>query len=226
MNHVKQPKRVPGQYHLTLFRELKYNGLPVLPQSDGLVANFLGRLYQLLRSTLAVYPRTFAVRVDLRFPAHFAPVDNEIFSNIHLQKFFKLLRKKLDLLREAKADQGIRVHEHGLEYAWARECGIDGIKPHFHILLLLNGQAFRGIGGFECGRESLCNVIRGAWAEALGVDFTEGATSVHFPTNGQYLVDSRDQRQIEEVFARASYLAKVSTKNFLEGFHVFGCSRV
>lgn len=225
MSHSLQPKRVPGQYHLSLFRGERYKGLPTYTHPEGLVTSYLERLFQVLLGVSNSYSKVLAVRIDLHFPSTFTPSDTDLLTNDCLQRFFKLLRARLDRSSEERLNAGLRVHYHGFEYVWARECGPDSGKPHFHLLLLFNGHAYRGVGIFA-GGENLSTRISESWGEVLGIHIAEGIKYVHFADNGQYLISSGDQRQIEEVFYRASYLTKVSTKNFLERLHVFGSSRV
>ena len=50
---------------------------------------------------------------------------------------------------------------------------------------------------------------------------------VHFCTNGKYVMDRKSpglEKQKRNVFYRLSYLAKVETKETVEG-RTFGCSR-
>ena len=228
MNQCLSPKiskRVPGKYHLSLHTQPNYKGLPLTNCPNGFVGEYLDRLRCTITCSAQSYSKVFAVRVDLHFPQYYMPYGQEVFSNEYLHVFIKALRRRLQHHKIQKQQEGKRVHHVGLEYVWAREYGPSSNKPHFHLLLLFNGHAFNSLGHFSNVHESLYNRIGESWGEALGVHVTEGSKFTHFPEIGQYMVDSRDPDQLAQVFCRASYLAKVATKNFHDGFHAFGCSR-
>lgn len=219
-------KRVSGQYHLTLYTESSYKGLPLLNCQSGFVANYLERLHSTISRVVKNCSKVFAVRVDLRFPQYYAPCGHEILSNEYLHSFIKTLRRRLQSYKADKQSVGKRVHNVEFEYVWAREYGPNSNRPHFHLLLLFNGHAFNSLGHFSIEHESLYNRIGESWGEALGIHVNEGSKFTRFPEIGQYLINSRDPDQVAQVFCRASYLAKVASKNFHDGCHVFGSSRV
>ena len=219
-------KRVPNQYHLTLHTQPTYKGLPLENCQSGFVAEYLERLHCTLKHSIQRYSKLFAVRIDLHFPQYYSRCDQEVFSNDDLHAFIKTLRRKLLKYKAQKQKAGQRVHDMDFEYVWAREYGPSSNKPHFHLLLLFNGHAFNTLGHFSNDHESLYNRIGESWGEALGVHVAEGTKFTHFPEIGQCLIDARDPVQEAQVFRRSSYLAKVATKNFHDGFHVFGGSRV
>lgn len=223
---IPQQRRVPDQPHLKICREERYDGFPVLQQPGGLIEPYLGRMSSIINKSLSRHGRVFACRVDLHFPQFYHPVDGYGFSNQYFHKFIKTLGRRLAAYKAAKQEMGLRIHSVDFDYVWAREYGPDSNKPHFHLLLLFNGHAFNSLGHFSNAHESLYNRIGESWGEALGFHVAEGSKFVHFPEIGQYLVDSRNSDQVAKVFHRASYLAKVASKNFHDGFHVFGGSRV
>lgn len=219
-------KRVPKQYHLTLHTQPTYQGLSVLNCQGGFVREYLDRLYCTIHRAAQRYSRVFAVRLDLHFPQYYSSIEQENLSNEYLHTFIRSLRCQLKKYSSQKKRLGQRVHDVSFEYVWARECGADSRKPHFHLLLLFNGHAFNTLGQFTADYESLYNRIGEAWGGALGLHVSEGGKFVHFPDIGQYMIQAGNMDQLAEVFHRASYLTKVSTKNFHDGFHVFGGSRV
>lgn len=218
-------KRVSGQYHLTQHTCSIYNALPLINCSDGFVEEYLEKLSCTIMRSVQTYSKVFAVRVDLRFPQYYAPYDMKTFSNEYLRRFIKVLRDRLQRYKAGKQQSGQRVHNLKFEYVWAREYGPSSDRPHFHLLLLFNGHAFNSLGQFSNDHESLYNRIGESWGEALGVHVAEGRKFTHFPEIGQYLIDSKNYDHIAQLFHRTSYLAKVDTKNFHDGFHVFGASR-
>lgn len=218
-------KRISGQYHLNSYTQSAYKELPLLNLEGGFVGEYLERLRCTVFRVIQRHSKVFAVRVDLRFPNNYFPGEQEVLSNTFLNSFIKHLRNNLRRYKAEKQQFGERVHSVDFEYVWAREYGPDSNKPHFHIILLFNGHAFNSLGHFSSDHESLFNRIGEAWGAALGMHVAEGSKLAHFPKDGQYLINSRDWKQVAQVFCRASYLAKVKTKNFHDGFHPFGGSR-
>lgn len=219
-------KRVPHQYHLSVFTNTHYQGLPVVNCNGGLVTEYLDRLYITIQNACVKSSRVFAVRIDLQFPGYYSGPDGEILSNQYLHDFIINLRSALLQYSNNKKLQGIRVHTTDFDYVWAREYGINSNNPHFHLLLLFNGHTFNSLGSFSSDHDSLYNRIGGAWGRVLGLHEVEGARYIHFPHNGCYMVQSDCNSGVSEVFHRTSYLAKVVSKKFGGGCHVFGGSRV
>lgn len=222
---LKVSKRVSGQYHLVLHDQPFYKGLPVLNYEHGLVVQYLDCLHEAIHSALQNSSRIFAVRVDLRFPESSFPAGYEVLSNCHLQTFIKAFRRRLQKHSDEKRRLQQRVHKMVFGYVWTRECGPESGKPHYHLLLLLNGHSFNKLGSFSDSYENLYNRIRESWAEALGRGVCKVRAGVFFPENGQYKLEPNEPDVLADLFRRASYLAKVSTKDFHGGCHVFGSSR-
>ena len=217
-------KRVTSQPHLTLHAQSTYEGLPVLNCAGGMVSKYLERWYLTLNHATQRYSKVFAVRVDLQFPSYYSSC--QVLSNEYLHVFIKSLRHRLKQHRDQRKRLGQHVYCTDFDYVWAREYGSDRDRPHFHLILLFNGHAFNSLGHFSSECESMYNRIGESWADALGFHVAEGVRLVHFPEDGQYVLDSRDQKQLAQVFYRGSYLTKVATKHFHDGFHVFGGSRI
>jgi len=220
------PKRVPYQYHLSLWAQSWYKGLPVLCRKEGLVCEYLDKIHSVLIKSLEQSSKVFVVRVDLSFPQYFYAIGEEQLSNASLNLFIKNFRYRLGQYAARKRQLEHRVYSVDFDYVWARESGDVNCRPHYHLLLLFNGHEFNSLGRFSCHRESLYNRLGDAWGYALGLREGEGAKYIYIPDGGQYMIGSSDPIQMERVFYRASYLAKVETKDFKSGFHVFGGSRV
>lgn len=218
-------KRDPHQYHLSIFTNTHYQGLPVVNCKGGLVTEYLDKLYVTVQNACVKSSRVFAVRIDLQFPRYYSGPDGEILTNQYLRDFIAHLRSSLRQYSSHKKLEGIRVHTTDFDYVWAREYGMDSNNPHFHLLLLFNGHAFNSLGGFSSDHESLYRRIGGAWGRALGLHEVEGARYIHVPHNGSCMMQVGCNAGLSEVFHRASYLAKAVSKRFGGGCHVFGGSR-
>jgi len=219
-NNCNNPKS--KQRHLTLHTDHHYRNLPVQVSRGPLVEHYLERLHSVVLESLMDSSRVFAVRVDLRFPTTYWPLDGEALSNDCITRFWQALRYKLSRY----TNRGHRVHPANLRYAWAREYKLGEAKPHFHLLILLNGHAFNKLGDFNYGGDNLANAIAESWANALVLPEIEGKGLVNFSHNGQYIVQRGDERALQELFLRASYLTKAATKRPDDGFHAFRTSQL
>lgn len=218
-------KRVPKKYHLTLFTQSRYRDLPVYISPNGLVEDYLDRLHRTIETATKKHSKIFACRLDLHFPQYFCCPDQGVFSNEYIHAFIKRFRCRLRQYGEEKQRLGRRLHDLRFNYFWVREYGPTSGKPHFHLLLLFNGHAFNTLGCFSPCHEGLFSMLSECWAEALGLHPSDGAHFAHAPNDGQYRFRFDDYEQLSNLFHRASYLAKVDTKNFYDGCYVCGFSR-
>lgn len=210
---------------LTIFNATHFRGLLVMTSKGPLVEQYLERTFDTLHRALASHRKVFAIRVDLRFPLCYWPLDGQILGNDYITRFIASLEAKIQHHQKLSIKQGRRVHAASLRFIWAREYRRGEDKPHFHLLILLNGDAYRALGSFGPGSQSLASQITEAWASALGLACIDSHGLVHFPANAQYHVDARDTASVEALFYRTSYLCKVRSKVFDEHVHPFGCSR-
>lgn len=100
--------------------------------------------------------------------------------------------------------------------------------PHYHAVLFLNKDLFRGIGHYRGEAQSLGGMIQDAWLSALDLrEHDEYRSLVHFPKNATYVIDRYSPRY-EELLAslvyRISYLAKEDTKVYSRRERSMGCS--
>ena len=139
-------------------------------------------------------------------------------------------RIKADLNRKKKA--GKRTYPCRLRYVWVREFGLEG-KKHYHVLLLLNKDAYFHPGDYNRNNGTLASLIAGAWVSSLGLSYPADRGLVHFPTNGYYYLNSKGEKelltsmntQMDALKFRTAYMAKVATKNNEDGERNFGCSQ-
>lgn len=162
-------------------------------KGSGCYLNILNSLFKLIISYQQQHFRLLAIRYDLH---QVSSVD----SNKRMTVFFRRLNKQLN----AKY-QGI-----DMRYAWVREQATAN-APHYHILLLLNGQTVRHPHNITM----ICTKI---WQEMSG--------SIFFPENLYYLVSRSDVRRLAQLIYRVSYFAKGKDKeNRPEQTKNFSCSR-
>src|SRR5690606_29710504 len=164
-------------------------------------------------------------RVDLRFPQAYWPLEGQVLGNDFICRFKRSLKAKIDYSQQCSKRKGHRVRPSGLRFVWCREYDQYGRKPHFHVLILLNRDAFNTLGCFDADRANLSSRITEAWASALGMDPLGCWTLAHIPEGAEYRVDGRNGEGLAELFKRASYLCKAESKSFTDGFHPFGGSR-
>jgi hypothetical protein len=191
--------------------------MPVQPNCGPLLEGYLCGIDKTLVNALNAYPRTCAIRFDLRI----SEVNQHIGSNV-ISRFTDSLKAhvKADLNRKGKSGKC------KLRYVWAKEQS-HGDYPHYHFVLLLNGNVYNAIGRYNADKGNMAAMINSAWASALGLTVGESLGLIHFPDNAVYMVN-RNQReylnQISDLFFRLSYLAKVDTKVFGDGSNNFYCS--
>ncbi|MEZ7911283.1 MAG: inovirus Gp2 family protein [Propionivibrio sp.] len=216
-------KRHPKNNNLKLFFGESYEGFDVQHRYAPLVEEYLSRTLYVARLALLQHRKTFAFRVDLRFPTN--QLIDDAQTNKPLERFFKSLRAKIEhkrLLREKKSG-----HAHGtaVSHIWCREIGKHGV-PHYHLAILLNRDAFFKLGKFKIGRKNLFNLLVEAWSSALKLPVEDMDGLVHIPKKHGYKLTSDDRDAFNDFFHRVSYLCKAETKHFGDGVHSFGTSRI
>lgn len=216
-------KRHPKNNNLTLFFGESFEGFDVQHRYAPLVEEYLSRTLYVARLALLKHPRTFAFRVDLRFPAN--QLIDDAQTNQPLDRFFKSLQAKIKHNRLLRAKESGHVHGTTVSYIWCREFGEHGV-PHYHLAILLNRNAFFRLGKFKIGRKNLFNLMVEAWGSALKLPVEDLDGLVHIPVNHAYKLTSDDRDAFNEFFCRVSYLCKARTKHFGDGVHSFGTSRI
>ncbi|MCG6658531.1 inovirus Gp2 family protein [Halomonas campisalis] len=224
----KRPrKRHPECPDLLLYWENHYRTMPVQSQLGPLITNYLETTYRVMTQARSSCTRLLAVRLDLRFPAEM-PVGPLHADNGVISRFLYFLRSELD-------DAGLK-YPHDLRYVWCREQHKSD-KPHYHLLLLFNGDAYFSIGDMRPSsdggyhNQNLFHRIVRAWCRAMGwpSDAMQGLVHVARDTltGGLYAqhFHSNDHATFAEVFYRASYLCKAHSKPVGQGVHCFDGSR-
>lgn len=209
-------------YKLLAEAELRYGG--VSPY-------YLTKLTQVITSSLDIYPRVFAVRVDLRLPQTnwqgepdiplcFPRPDSAVIT-----RFFASLKSQLLADHTRKGRRGQPAFP---AYIWVREQD-SSANPHYHVVLLFNKDIYAYLGDYRNAEaDNMALRIQRAWCRALGLSHPDYASLVHFPTNPAYVFDRRaamvHSPAYREFLLRVAYLAKTRTK--VSGQRNFGCSQL
>lgn len=215
--------RHPKNTNLTLHREKAYQGLGVQVNKGPFIREYLDRLHRTMERALCQYPRVFAFRFDLRLPANIQLPDC-VFTNAVVNRFFESFKAKIKHNRSQARYLNKYAHDSKVRYVWARELGQHG-KPHYHLAILLNRDAFTALGKFEVGRDNMFNRLVEAWSSALRLSAEAVSGLVEIPTNSSYYLNRGELEGQAAFFHRTSYLCKSATKAFGDGSHGFGCSR-
>jgi hypothetical protein len=210
--------------NLTLHFEEQYQGLPIQFDKGPFIREYLERLNQTVTCALDQYKRVFAFRFDLRFPDDLNQF-NSNFDNQVIDRFTESFKAKIRHNRQMAKRENKYAHDTVVRYVWTREVGQLG-RPHYHFAVLLNYDAFCSLGKFEAGRDNMFNRVQEAWASALARPVSTITGVVHFPANPYYLLHREDTVGIDQFFERTSYMCKAATKEFGNGYHGFGASRL
>jgi len=217
-------QRHPDNTNLSLYNESTYQGFFVQETKGPFIREYLIRPYQTIQRALLEHPRTFAFRVDLRLPFSEDTLTNP-YTNEVIDRFIESFKAKIKHNRHVAKQMNAYAHDSAVRYVWAKEYGQHGL-PHYHLIILLNLDAYNALGHFTLGRSNLFNRIQEAWASALGCPVEAIQGLVEIPTNPVYRVLRDDVDSQAALFYRASYLCKMATKEYGDGAHAFGCSRI
>ncbi|MEZ8154607.1 inovirus Gp2 family protein [Vibrio splendidus] len=198
-----------------------FNGLPILKLKGGLVLSYLDKLYDTIDKAVTQHPRTTAIRVDLRLAKSLLFDDTGVIKN-----FIASLDAQIQADLSRKKRRGQTARSCKVRYAWCKERSTS-LSHHYHLVLLLNKDVYHSLGRFD-QKGNLSDMIKKAWCRALDIKANEGDSLVHFPDNPTYWLDKNSDKfdqQVDSLFKRASYLAKVETKHYGDRSRSFGCSR-
>lgn len=197
---------------------------------------YVKRITETIDKALDHYPRLLAVRFDLRFPDE-DRVDcpTHCYDNTDvISRFFNSLQSQVaeDTKRMRKAGKTSLTCD--VRFVWVRELRQDEIKHHYHILLLLNKDAYAWPGKIEnetsFNRHNVFQMVVRAWGRAIkGTDHKKGSRGlIHLPVGGFYQLNRNKpdfKADYEELTERAMYLAKEHSKDTSDGYRNFGCSQ-
>ncbi|MCX0441476.1 inovirus Gp2 family protein [Aeromonas veronii] len=192
---------------------------------------YLNKLSQVIANCLDIYPRVFAVRVDLRLPQANWPEEPDIPlcfprpDSAVISRFFGALKSQLVADHYRKGRRGPTAFP---AYIWVREQD-SSASQHYHLVLLFNKDVYAYLGDYHNAEsDNMAIRIQCAWCSALGLTYPDYASLVHFPKNPAYVFDRRAATVHSPVFRkfllRAAYLAKTRTK--VPGQRNFGSSQL
>lgn len=229
--------RHPHNSNLTLTYDSNWRGLPVLTSHGPLIREYLDAILGVMSRSLEDHPRTFGLRFDLHFPEGWPYPEGQAIS-----QFNEALKSRIeaDLRRRQRRRKDGRELRCRIRFVWVKE-QYQSNSPHYHLFVFLNRDAYFSLGRFhgrehpswedmpeEPSRTNMAERIHAAWASALGLPPAMVRGLVHFPLNCCYWLDVNApgfEGRFKEAFFRASYFAKVDTKQYGDGSNKFGCSR-
>lgn len=226
---MKQPKRLKNNRNHVLHYNSEYMPtegvvVPVMTAKGPLVLDYLDRAYQVFDNALKAHSKVLAVRFDLKLPQGI-PLPDDAQTNRVMRRFLGSLQSKIDANLKRKGSP----HKCLVRHIVAREIGHKNQNLHFHVMLLLNGHAFRHIGSIDCEDNNLFWLIVEAWASALKVTLEEAIDGVQVGFKRgvahYYLDPIEDYRKLPDAFHRVSYLCKAATKQYGDRHHGLMTSR-
>lgn len=231
----RYPLRHPANTNLHLYYEDTFEGFPLMRDKGPFIREYLSDLKRTIELALAEHPRVLAFRVDLRLPQGIELPDYA-YTNQVISRFFESFTKKIQYHQERVGERGY-ARGCKVRYVWSREIGQGG-RQHYHLLILLNRDAYYTVGRLGSERVNMINRLQEAWASALGLSVWLVEGLVHIPDKATYRVDRKPRErkvagsdrkvlvdELPELFFRASYLCKVATKSYGDRQRGFGASR-
>ncbi|WP_407069957.1 inovirus Gp2 family protein [Marinobacter sp.] len=206
--------------NLPLTKEGRFNKMELIPGHGFFITKYLQRIDETISDFLLTHPHSIAVRIDLRLPKHYnweSPTGRPLFS-----KFIDSLKARIQAYGYSLTRQGKRFHPTNVGFIWCREFNTNN-HPHYHCILLFNKQTFRGLGQLGMDSTGLYGMISKAWCSSLSCTQVEGDGLIYVP--GNHLYHIRRGEPYDELFKRASYLAKQRSKMWGLASHNFGTSR-
>lgn len=219
--------RHPSNSNLSLHRGESFEGLPVMIDKGPFIREYLADLKHTIELAMAEYPRVLAFRVDLRLPQGI-DLPGYASTNLVISRFFESFTRKICYHQDKVRERDGYARGCKVRYVWTREIGQEG-KPHYHLLILLNRDAYYTVGRLGSERVNMISRIEASWASALGLSASQIRGLVHIPERAEYRIDREVRRgdvgKLPEMFYRASYLCKVATKAYGDRQRGFGTSK-
>jgi len=212
------PKRSTANRNHTLHWQPRFSPvpgvtLPVLTARGPLIIDYLHRAYRVFEKAMQAHSRVIVCCFTLTLPLGITLPD-DAHSNAAIGRFLRSVKSRVtaDLYRKRSP------HKSPVRYIVARE--MSGSKrPHFHVILLLNGHAYKTVGTIGYEGSNLFGIVAKAWASALRVKPEEAVTRVKVGNRNSrvgyyYLTPEDGYASLPDAFRRTSYLCKRDTKEF------------
>ncbi|MDC9511412.1 inovirus Gp2 family protein [Pseudoalteromonas sp. Angola-4] len=193
--------------------------------SQPLVMPYLGAIEKVMLAACAEHKRTFAVRIDLRLPAHSNTIN--LNSNKVCTRFIASLESQIKADTKRKARDGKTPHPCNIRYIWTREKN-KAHQQHYHFVLFFNKDRYHCTGKINIESDNLFTRIAKAWASALSLPLDETMQLAHLPQNAHYYLDVNNPnftQDFHDLYYRLSYFAKLNTKRYGLGQRCFGYSQ-
>ena len=208
---------VPRNNH-RLINSQFYMGYEIMQEKGPFIEAHLNRLIETIHQALEQYSKVFAFRMDLRFPLGMQNV-SDVEASETLSRFLRYFKEAIE------SGLANKRHKSKVRYCWCREVGARSGRLHYHLVILLNGNAYSSLGDFNSKGRNLKNEIVKCWKRALRMDSSKIERTVHFPKNCFYLLNRSSETKTSDLVYRASYLCKEGTKCFGDRRRNFVASR-
>src|SRR5690606_34918551 len=185
--------QVPRNNH-RLINSQFFKGYEIMQHRGPFIEAHLDRLIATIHQALEQYSKVFAFRMDLRFPYDMQTVSDAEASEA-LSRFLRYFKEAIE------SGLANKRHKSKVRYCWCREVGIRNRRLHYHLVILLNGNAYRSLGDFTSENRNLFNVISRCWARALRMNQSD--SSIHFPDNCCYRLNRHSEEEVSRLVYRA-----------------------
>ncbi|SES24056.1 Protein of unknown function [Vreelandella subterranea] len=216
---IHKPKRLKANRNHTLHYEPifitdDHIELNVMTDKGPLLRDYLEDGYEVFKKAIDAHRRVLVLRFDLQLPLGLTlPDDAE--TNKVIRRFLSSFQSKID----SHLKRNDVKHKCPVRHIIAREIGTNSQRPHFHVMLLLNCNAFQNMGSREYEGKNNFWRIAEAWASALEISPKEAAKRVQCTKKKIgftfYRLQPKDgYAQLSEAFYRMSYFCKAHTKAY------------
>jgi hypothetical protein len=137
----------------------------------------------------------FAFRVDLRLPLGVELPDYACTNEV-ITRFLESFKAKVEHDRQRARTRYRYAHDSRARYVWTREVS-RGERSHYHLLILLNGDAYFTVGRKTSTEQNISHRLQEAWATALELSVEEVSGLVEIPRAAGYLVTRARRAEIK-----------------------------
>lgn len=215
-------------------REFKFLQQEAEDKYDSRISSYmLRRSLAVISNYMENYNRVFTLRADLRFAQSHVPGEPDL--PLCFQKIDeKAITRALDSLKSQLRAEHLRSGRAGgpalPAYIWARERDTSE-HPHYHLVLLFDREVYAYLGNYtESDADNMATRIQKAWCSAIGLDYPDYASRIHFPKNHSAWFTRHHALTLHpdyyDFLLRIAYLAKKKTKDLSDGYRNLGTSQI